>query len=141
MSARKGSEPVSDEEYLYRRIPFSPGWYDPEIDERPSYLAFMPRRADTTGLSMVRGKYVSVEEAGGGGIAVRHGKKYYVAIFRAGDLRKHGIRIASKPSRGNPGHAEIPDIRFDRKDWARVQAFAVLLAEDLCIAVEGPFPS
>ena len=47
-----GDQPITDEEELYRRIPVSTNWYDPETDPWPSPKAFRPLKGDTTGLSV-----------------------------------------------------------------------------------------
>jgi len=80
----EGSEPVADHEILYRRIPATGGFYDPHVDPNPSPLAFRPTQLDTTGLSLSRAKYKTLEQAGQG----REGKQYFVAVLRAGDLRR-----------------------------------------------------
>lgn len=36
-----GSEPVADHEILYRRIPATSGFYDPDVDPLPSPLALL----------------------------------------------------------------------------------------------------
>ncbi len=51
-----GTEPIADDELLYRRIPVSTGWFDPSLAIFPSPLAFRPRDDDLTGLSLVRGE-------------------------------------------------------------------------------------
>jgi hypothetical protein len=61
-----GSEPVADHEILYRRIPATSGFYNPHIDPNPSPLAFRPTQLDTTGLSLSRAKYKTLEQAGQG---------------------------------------------------------------------------
>lgn len=76
-----GSEPISDDELLYRRVPIR--WYDPSTG-RPFDEAFAPHKEnDLTGLSVSRAKYKSIEQAARG----MPGKRYYVATLRAGDLR------------------------------------------------------
>src|SRR5437879_9708207 len=98
MPAPLGSEPVADDELLYRRIPASLNLYD--RNSEPALLpdAFRPNANDTTGLSLYRSKYKSIEEAARG----REGNTYYVAVLRAGDLRSAGIDIAPRPLPGDP---------------------------------------
>ena len=76
-------QPVLDDEVLYRRIPASTGWYQgdkvPPLDPE----AFRPNRYDITGISLSRENHTPIEEAARG----QPGKDYYVAVFRAGDLR------------------------------------------------------
>lgn len=126
------SEPITDEEVLYRRVPASTGWYSRETGLKPE--AFAPRQDDTTGLSVSRGKYKSIEEAARG----RPGKTYYVAVLRAGDLRKQGIAIEPRPRAGDPGHSELPDLNSgNRKTTETLERQRVLAS--LCLCVEGPF--
>jgi hypothetical protein len=110
-----GTEPIADEELLYRRVSAASGWYSPENGLEGD--AYRPHRtADVSGISVDRAKYRSPAEAAKG----RPGKAYYVAVLRAGDLRLRGIAIVPRPEPGNPGHAE--------------------LLVSLTLSVEGPFP-
>jgi hypothetical protein len=136
MSDRTGTEPIADDELLYRRIPVSTGWFDPTIDTKPSPLAFRPRDDDDTGLSVVRGEpYNSIEAAAGGPSK----KGYYVAILRAGDLRKNGILVEPKPIPGLQGHAEIVSLTVVNRDSDEARGMMVMLAHEICIRVDGPF--
>ena len=132
-------ESIADEELLYRRVPISTGWYNPE-NESLSPEAFAPHKTnDITGLSVTREKYKSIEEAAQG----RPGKSYYVAVLRAGDLRKSGITVASLPDVPDgydPGHAEIPGLNADNRKEDKTLERKLLLVE-LCLRVEGPFPT
>lgn len=126
------NEPITEDELLYRRVPASTGWYSPETGLKPE--AFAPRQDDTTGLSVSRGKYKSIEEAGKG----RPGKSYYVAVLRAVDLRKQGIAVEPRPRPSDPGHAELPDLNSsNRKTTETLERQRVLVS--LCLRVEGPF--
>jgi hypothetical protein len=137
MISPDGTEPIDDDEFLYRRIPVSQNWYDPRVDSRPSPEAFKPTQYDDTGLSLSRSKYKSVEEAARG----MEGKKYYVAVLRVGDLRAEGIPVEPRPKPGDPGHAEIPGLTYDNRKTDRAVEWKTLLAQTLCLHVEGPFPS
>jgi hypothetical protein len=131
-----GSEPIADDEFLYRRVPVSQGWFDQTCGL--SSAAFLPHREwDQTGISVSRAKYKPIDIAARG----QEGKSYYVAVLRAGDLRAHGISIVAQPLPTDPGHAELPDLNSgNRKSDATVER-AQLLAETLCLRVEGPFPN
>ncbi len=132
-----GTEPVADDEILYRRIPVSQGWYDAQVDSKPSSEAFRPTKLDDTGLSLARGKYKSIEAAARG----QQGKLYFVAVLRAGNLRAEGIPVEPKPAVGDPSHAEIPGLTYvDRKTDQSIE-WKTLLARKLCLRVEGPFQS
>ena len=133
------TESIADEELLYRRVPASTGWYDSENDTlKPE--AFAPHKTnDITGLSVFRNKYTSIDEAARG----RPGKSYYVAVLLAGDLRRNGMTVVSRPDvpEGyDPGHAEIPDLNAgNRKDDKTLEKQRLLVA--LRLRVEGPFPT
>lgn len=131
-----GVDPIADEELLYRRVPT--GWYDPAKGLLNSE-AFAPhKRNDVTGLSVSRAKYKSLEEAARG----RPGKSYYVAVFRAGDLRRNGIRSVPRPDVPDgydPAHAELPDLNIGNRKSDETLQRQRLLAEELRLKVEGPF--
>lgn len=76
----RGSEPVDDEELLYRRVPASLGWYSPTTGVISSEAFGPHKNRDVSGLSVTRAKYKSIEEAARG----RPGKSYYVVVLRAG---------------------------------------------------------
>ncbi len=135
MSIGDGSEPISEEEILYRRIPVSKNWYNPDKDPPLSPEAFNPIRVDSTGFSITRGKYLSIQEAAKGSSS----GGYYVAVFKAGDLQAVGINIVPRPLNDNPGHAEITDITYDERKSENVRRFKGLMGLKLCKRVEGPF--
>ena len=132
----EGTEPIEDDEELYRRIPVSMNWYDPELDAPPSPKAFRPREPEIGGLSVSRAKYKTPQEVAHND----HGRQYYVAVLRAGDLRDRGLEVAPRPiSPDDPGHAELPDLcASNRRDTEDLQ---LMLAEKLCLRVIGPFPA
>lgn len=131
-----GSEPIADGELLYRRIPVSQRWYDPAADPKPLLQAFRPRTDDVTGLSVVRGEpYNTPEQAAQG--PSKSG--YYVAALRVSDLRAHGIKVVPRPVVGITGHAEITNLTAANRDSDEAKRIMELLAERLCLRVEGPF--
>lgn len=134
MSADEGCQPVADDDFIYRRIPLSKGWYDPATHTL-SPEAFNPLKFDTTGLSFSLAKLTTIEQASQG--PSKEG--YYVATLRVGDLRKQGMDVVSKPMDGNPGHAEIPVLNYVNKKSDQVKEWKVLLAHVLTLRVEGPF--
>ena len=133
MPADDGTEPIADEELLYRRIPVSKGWYD---DRGMSPEAFDPREDETTGISIYRDKYTSLQEAAKG----KSKQGYYVAVFRAGDLRENGIEVVPKPSDSDPGHAELPDLTCENRLSPEAQERKSRLSQ-MWLSVEGPFVS
>lgn len=132
MSPEKGTEPVADEELLFRRVPGL--WYQASD---LSLEAFHPHKdRDKTGLSLVRAKYKTIEEASVG----RSGKSYFVAVFRAGDLVRNGIHVAPAPLPGDPGHVELPQMNASNRHKRETVERKARLKE-LCLSIEGPFPS
>lgn len=131
-----GREPIEDDELLYRRVPEHPPFYDPATDPKPTPQAFRPHRKDTAGLSVYRAKYKTPEQ-----VAVNpRGKRYYVAVLRAGDLRDGGIEVVPRPESEDPGHAVLPQLTYENRQTDAAEEAAVLLAEKLCLEVKGPFP-
>jgi hypothetical protein len=126
-----GSEPIADEELLYRRVPLC--WHS--TDSGLNHQAFAPHKNDSTGLSIARAKYKSIEQAARG----QPGKAYFVATLVAGQLRANGIEIAPRPLPGDPGHAELPQLNAgNRKDDQTLELQRLLVT--LC-GVDGPFQS
>jgi len=132
-----GSEPVKDDEVLYRRIPDSIEWYDPSVSPHPSSKAFRPKRHDPTGISLYRARHVCPERIGGRSSQ----KPYYVAVVRAGDLRAHGMCLLATPgdANGPPGHVEVTNLRYGNRREDRQEEWQALLADPLCREVLGPF--
>lgn len=134
-----GIEPIEDDEILYRRVPASTGWYDP-VEGRLKPEAFGPHRTqDSTGLSLARAKYKTIEEAAEG----RPGKSYFVALLRAGDLRQRGIDVVPRPElpdgRCDPAHAELPDLNSATRKADITLERMRMLAYESCLRVQGPF--
>lgn len=128
-----GTEPIADEELLYRRVPASMGWYNPVTGLNPQ--AFAPRKDDSAGISVSREKYKSIEDAAKG----QAGKMYYISVLRAGDLRRNGIEVVPEPHPGDCGHAELPDLNAANRKADKTLELQRLLAQELCVRVEGPF--
>lgn len=127
-----GTEPVGREEFLYRRIPASTGWYSPS---GLSPRAFAPRPEDNTGLSLVRSKYVSLEEA-----ALGSGKNgYYVAVLPVARLLDAGLNVVPRPLPDNPGHVELADLTYANRKSDASLALITALAQSLTTEVHGPF--
>jgi hypothetical protein len=133
MTENDGTEPVANDELLFRRIPVSMGWYS---HGGLSPEAFDPREDDLTGISVSRAKYKSVEGAAQG----KSKKGYYVAVLRAYDLRQHGIAVEPRPSLEDHSHAELPDLRAGNRLAPETQERKVLLA-NCSLRIDGPFVS
>lgn len=125
-------DPIGDDELLYRRVPVSTGWYS---QGGLSPEAFNPRKGfDTSGISMSRAKHTSLEDAAKG--TSKQG--YYIVILRAGDLRKHGFRVDSRPTPDDPGHAELPDLNDTSLNTNQAREMMLVLSK-LSLKIEGPF--
>ena len=134
MPGHDGTEPVTRDEILYRRIPASKGWYDDR--NRVSPEAFDPRKNETGGISLFRSKYKTIQEVAKG--PSRAG--FFVAVLRAGDLIKEGIRIVPRPDPPNvPGPVELPGLNCENRLTQEALERKVSLAK-LCLRIEGPFP-
>ena len=130
-----GTQAITDDELLYRRVPAKPNWYRPDQSPPLTPLAFKPTKDDVTGLSLVREKYVTAKDAAKG----RPGKSYCVAVLRTGDLRECGIEVAPDPLLDDPGHAEIRSLTCHNHRTDRGEKMKTLLATRLCLEVLGPF--
>lgn len=131
-----GSERIADEELIYRRIPVSLNLYNPDLNPSPDPRSFRPIKLDTNGLSLVRAKYSTPQQ-----VAVTdHGRKYWIAVLKAGDIRACSIGaldVVPAPLPNNPGHAEIPSLTYqNRRDTDVLQ----LWLADNCVEILGPFP-
>jgi hypothetical protein len=72
------SEPIDDDELLYRRVPAALNLYDPHAEPHLLPDAFRPNQNDVTGLSVYRAKYKTIEEVARG----REGKSYHIVVLR-----------------------------------------------------------
>jgi hypothetical protein len=129
-----GTEPIADDELLFRRVPLSTRWFDP-ITRILRPEAFRPsKERDVTGISVSRQRYKVAELAARG----RPGNFYYVAVLRAGDIRQLGITVEPRPLLNDPGHAELPQLNAaNYKDSETLERERQLVT--ICLRVEGPF--
>jgi hypothetical protein len=131
MPGQDGTDPVGNDELLYRRVPVI--WCD---QNGVSPEAFAPREDDVSGISFYREKYKSLQEVAKG----KSKKGYFVAVFRARDLRDHGLAVVPRPNEeDDPGHVELPSLRYENRRTPEASQQKVLLATRLCLRVEGPF--
>jgi hypothetical protein len=137
--------PISDDEFLFRRIPKSTGWYKPGQSPPVNMLAFNPTDDDKTGLSLERAKsdqhpeFMSVAEMVAQG---RSPKGYVVAVLSMRTLRENGIRVVPRTECAGPGHVELPDLNAaNRKSdqamaMKRALSLAVIRVEDPTLAAD-----
>ena len=113
-----GSDPIQEEEILYRRIPFNQNFFD--FDRRCcTPQAFSPHKdRDQDGLSVYRDKYKLPKDAATNS-AGKHG---LLATFLAKKLMDLGIDIRPAPLQDDPGHALLPGLNSnDRKNVRVIQ--------------------
>lgn len=131
---------ISADEFLYRKIPVKPNWYNPERQELAPD-AFRPREEDNTGISFDRAKsnsnpeFRSVEEVAVGPSS----EGYFVAVLRVSDLIASGLTVKADPIAGNPGHALLTDLTSANRREVISRERMTLLAHELTLRVEGPF--
>ena len=135
-----GSEPVTPNEILYRRVPPKQVWFDPNEPFPISHYAFCPQKEDLDGISLSRGKYSSAEQAAASG----RGAEYYIAEISADAIFGAGLTVIPDPKPNDPGHCLIrelnrPDYDSSSKAKSAIQAKAAQLS-DRCIRVAGPHP-
>jgi hypothetical protein len=129
-----GSEPISPDEILYRRIPESEEWYNPDSGVT-EIQTFRPTKADDTGLSLSRAKYRTPEQVGAEG---RAGKLYWVAALVASDVTAAGVEVVPRPTAENPGHSEAPSLNYQNRK-SNESVIATKRLRDSIIEVTGPF--
>lgn len=141
MAATNSGDRIEDNEYLYRRIPVSQGWYRPELSHLPDGDAFRPQRYDDTGISLERARsdhdpsFFTVEQTAQG----RSKGGYYVAVLRMGDLREQGIEVVARTTPESAGHVELPQLNYLLRNTDEVKELSRVLADKLTLRVEGPF--
>jgi hypothetical protein len=56
-----------------------------------------------------------------------------------GDLRQRGIQVVPRPLPDDAGHAELPDLNAGNRETDETLERERVLAQELCLQVEGPF--
>jgi hypothetical protein len=126
-----GTEPVTDDEILYRRVQKihgQGGYVDPK--------AFHPNKHDRDGLSLFRRKYYSKERL----CENCRGKQYYVASVRALDVRKLGLHIVPTPP-FDIGHVSLPEWNYKNRKMDRFVELERICANEVVFELDGPFPN
>lgn len=135
--------PVEEGEILFRRIPKSQPWYDPHGDDsHPKWAAYQPNKRDVTGISLVRARFKTIEEAARGA----EGKEYFIAKLRASDLIALGLTLRTDAEvELEPGdepdiaHVSVAELRTETKKAPGTVEILKRLSQ-LDFGVEGPFP-
>lgn len=104
-------DPVSPDEYVFRRIPKDKHRYDPSLPEPVTRVAFEPNEKDIDGISIFRALFVSAESVAAAGLG-RNG--YCIARLLVRDIIALGLTVISDPHDQLPGHSLIPELAFQR---------------------------
>lgn len=104
------SAPVSDDEYVFRRILNKLDVYDPSLPEPILYTAFRPSADDEDGISLYREACGATSEM----IAKSGGNPagYHVVRMPVKAIRDLGLTVRPTPEHDHeiPGHVSIPEI-------------------------------
>lgn len=125
------SDPVSADEYVYRRIPIA--FCDLSLPEPIQYVAFRPRDDDTDGISLYREAFVTAEQAGVG----PNPKGYYVSRLKVADilalkdkLKLDDLTVCPTKGQGDlSGHVSIPQLTPGTKNQAKMKELMLELAK------------
>ena len=140
MTRDDGSEPLADDEIVFRRVTEKSGWYKPESGRPLAWLAFRPNQNDVDGLSVWREKYYKTAKQAAATGAMP-GRRYFVVSLRVAQLRQAGIVVEPSPEDGGPGHASLVNVNASAyaENSNSVRGLAEKIASDLIERVEGPF--
>jgi hypothetical protein len=132
-----GTEPVSADESVMRRVYAGSGFYNRDRVPYPlSERAFWPLKQDLDGISVVRTKYATPQAAAAGGFA---GKSYYIIEIAESAILNIGLQTLPKPTPQEAGHAVIPTINSTNvaTDFVREKTDQLRKLPYVC---HGPFP-
>ena len=107
LAVADGTEPIADDELLYRRVPVSTGWCFSEGKPLGSSV-HRAQLHDPTGLSVSRDKYCSSQQAARG----RAGKSYYLAVLRASESQAKGMRLYHASAARRSGARRVAGLEF-----------------------------
>ncbi len=115
--------PIDPDETILRRIPVTPGYFDPEKAPPVQAGAFRPNKGDTDGISFYRERQLSAYElVAATNKAAGH---FRVARMVARDLLAAGLALHPKQEEGDlPGHVIAPEINhasYNDPDMAKRQ--------------------
>lgn len=130
MTFADGTQPVEDDELLYRRVPSC--HFDSESGLSPE--AFGPHRNDEDGLSLSRANYTTAVQVAQGPSP----HPYYVAVLKAGQLRGLGLEILPDPQPHDAGHVLLPGMNAENRKADETRELKLGMRA-LVVRVEGPF--
>jgi hypothetical protein len=109
MSALSPTDPISDSEYLLRRVPPGEVWQKPGPEPTSVNVEL---RAGESGLSASRSG-ITTPESLLAQIGASAEKGWLVIAAKVGDLRAFGLRVIPKPEDHDRGHVEIEPAEVD----------------------------
>lgn len=139
MAGVRETSPITDDEFVLRRVSEKSGWYKPESVRPFAWVAFKPNEKDVRGLSVWRETYTTPEQAAGNN--ARPASRYFLFKLNVGRLREAGVIVEPSTDEGGAGHASLVNLNARRyaEDKNAVQELARTIAEELVECVEGPF--
>lgn len=135
------SEPVTDDEFVFRAIPNVRNYYDPSLPQPVVRVAFEPNSQDTDGLSVFREACgVTAAEVA---MALPRKGDYYVARLSVAALATKKLTVQAKPLCDQPkGHAVIPELNLAtfqaNKPKSKVLQRALAVLAGNCIVYKPP---
>lgn len=113
------TDQIVPDELLLRRIPNSPDYINPALEQPVSRLAFRPTNADSDGLSVFRALFSTPENVSESG---RNPNEVWVATIAARAIIELKLSVIPSPTPEGPrGHSLIPEICYAAKETTRVQ--------------------
>ena len=137
--------PVSDDEFLLRRVPANFDYINHNLSVPVQRVAFEPhKKRDIDGLSVYRELFVFAKDVAAAG---RSPAGYYVVRLRAQDYRNLDLSLRPSPRLDDlPGHTLVPELnaasmsnRADKEKSKALQRELAKLATKYTLL--GPFPS
>jgi len=103
--------PIDPTEWILRRIPNRPDYYDPALQIPVTPLSFRPNRQDSDGLSFYRERFLSPIQLANS--ASKPADCYVVARIAASSLVGLGLTLVVSQQQGDlPGHLVIPELSW-----------------------------
>lgn len=108
------SDPVTEDEFVLRRIPVRTQYVDEALPQPVQRLAFAPdSERDKKGLSVFRALFTTATDLSARG---KSPAGYLVVSLAVRDLIELGMSVVADPQEDQlPGHALIPDLGYDAK--------------------------
>jgi len=120
-------DPVSPDEFVLRKVPDRPSYYDPSLPQPVSRLAFAPTERDTDGISLFRSVFTTPEMVS----ALSKPKGCWITQLIAQAFFDFDLTIKPDPLRpGWPrGHSLVPELNWAARQQKEDKALRHRLKE------------